>query len=265
VHAASINPIDWKLRSGAYGGTLDGPQTPGADAAGIVDEIGDGVAGVAVGDRVFGLASAAYAEHAVMRAWARTPDGVDDAVAAAAGVAGETSVRGLDMLGLASGDTLFIAGGSGGVGTAAVQVALSRGLTVIASAGANNQEYLRELGATPVRYGDDLVGQVRSAAGRDQVDGVFDVVGKTPVDDLLALVAEPASVVSIANFQAGGAGIRVSAGGQGDPQVALSEIANLLDTGRLHIPVATFPLDQAGEAQRVSSDGHVKGKLVLLP
>jgi NADPH:quinone reductase-like Zn-dependent oxidoreductase len=264
VRAASINPIDWKLRSGAYGGTIDGPQTPGADAAGVVDEVGEGIDGVAVGDRVFGLASGAYAEHAVLRAWARTPHGVDDAVAAASGVAGETSVRGLDLLALAAGDTVFIAGGSGGVGTAAVQVALSRGLRVIASAGAGSQDYLRDLGATPVRYVKDLVDQVRAAAGRGQVDGIFDVVGKTPVEDLLALVAEPASVVSIANFQAGGAGIRVSSGGHGDPQAALSEIANLLADGRLHIPVQTFPLDQAGEAQRVSSEGHVKGKLVLL-
>jgi NADPH:quinone reductase-like Zn-dependent oxidoreductase len=275
VRAASVNPIDWKVRSGAYGGgPISEPQTPGSDAAGVVDEVGEGVTGVSVGDEVFGLASRGYAEYALMRAWAPKPAGVDWATAAAAGVAGETSVRALDLLRLQAGagrtgdqtaDTLYIAGGTGGVGSVAVQLGRARGLTVIASGGAANQDYLRDLGAVPVIYGADEVAAVRAAAGSDRVDGVFDVVGKTSADDLLALVAEPAQVVSIANFTLADRGAQVTSGGHGDPQAALAEIAALLADGRLRIPVESLPLDQAVEAHIRSADGHVRGKLVLIP
>ena len=266
VRAASVNPIDWKVRSGAYGGgTPDGPQIPGADASGVVDEVGEGVTGVAIGDEVFGLANAAYAESAVLRAWAPKPADVDWAVAAGAAVAGETSVRALGLLGLDSGDTVFIAGGSGGVGTVAVQLAVARGLEVIASAGPGTQDYLRELGARPVVYGDGLVDAVRAAAGGEHVDGVFDVVGKTPGADLFSLVTDPARVVSIANFSLAEAGGQVTGGRpQGDPQAALAEIAELLAEGRVRIPTDVLALDEAGEAQRRSAEGHARGKIVLV-
>lgn len=268
VKAASVNPIDWKLRSGAYGRPdIDAPRIPGADAAGVVDEVGDGVSGVSAGDEVFGLADGGYAEFAVLRAWAAKPAEVDWAVAAGAGVAGETSVRALDLLHLDSGQTVFIAGGSGGVGSVAVQVAVARGLTVIASGGTANQDYLRDLGAAAVTYGDGLVAAVREAAGAEHVDGVFDVVGRTPADELFALVDAPAQVVSIANWGLAERGAQVTGGGDGprDPQAALAEIADLLATGRLRFPVETLALDQAGPAQARSAEGHVKGKLVLLP
>ena len=142
VRAASVNPIDWKLRSGAYGRPdIETPRIPGADAAGVVDEVGEGVTGVtgvSVGDEVFGLAADAYAQFAVLRAWAAKPADVGWAEAAGAGVAGETAVRALDLLHLDAGQSVFIAGGTGGVGTVAVQVAVARGLSVIASGGAVN-------------------------------------------------------------------------------------------------------------------------------
>lgn len=266
VRAASVNPIDWKVRSGAYGAApLDEPQIPGADAAGVVDEVGEGVTGVSIGDEVFGLAAGGYAQYAVLRAWATKPAGVDWPLAAAVGVAGETSVRALNLLGLKEGDTVFVAGGAGGVGTVAVQLGEARGLRVITSGGASSQDYLRELGATPVVYGDGLVDAVRAAAGREHVDGVFDVAGKTPADDLLALVDEPSRVVSIANFGLAERGAQVTGGGGGDPQAALSEIAALLAGGRLRVPVEVLPLDRAAEAQTRSAAGHVRGKLVLVP
>ncbi len=215
VRAASVNPVDWKLREGMFGRSpIDAPRIPGADAAGVVDEVGDGVTGVSVGDEVFGLATDGYAEFAVMRAWAAKPSDVDWAVAAGAGVAGETSVRALDLLRLHAPQSVFIAGGTGGVGTVAVQVAVQRGLTVIASGGAGNQDFLRELGAVPVPYGAGLLAAVRAAAGADHVDGVFDVVGKTPADDLLALVDTPSQVVSIANFGLAERGAQVTGGAE---------------------------------------------------
>lgn len=267
VAASSVNPIDWKVRAGylAGGKSLESPQISGSDAAGYVDEVGEGAEGVAVGDEVFGIGGATIAEYAVLRSWTAKPPSVDWAVAAAAGVAGETAVRVLNLLGISSGSTVFIDGGAGGVGAVAVQVALARGATVLASGSERNDDYLREIGAIPVRYGEGVVQRVREAAGRDTVDGVFDVVGKTPAEDLISLAPEPAQVVSIANFGAGDTGIRLTAGGEGDPQAALAEIAGLLAGNRLVIKTQTFPFERAAEAHQLSQDGHVRGKLVLLP
>ncbi len=136
---------------------------------------------------------------------------VDWAVAAAAGVAGETAERGLRLLGVKAGDTIFVDGGAGGVGAVAVQMAVARGARVIASASEANQDYLREIGSIPVVYGGGVAGRVRDAAGGDR-DAVFDVAGKTPIEELIGLVSEPSQVVTIANFAAGQAGARVTGG-----------------------------------------------------
>ena len=158
VRAASVNPIDWKKFSGAMSGgePMAGTGYLGYDAAGVVDEVGEGVTGVSVGDEVFGRGRSTQAECAVLDAWAAKPPSVDWAVAAAAGVAGETGERGLRLLEVNAGDTLFVDGGAGGVGAVAVQLALARGAKVIASASQANQDYLHELGATPVVYGPGL-------------------------------------------------------------------------------------------------------------
>src|SRR3954470_10884928 len=214
VRAASVNPIDWKVLTGAMSGGQPpvGPGYLGYDAAGVVDEVGEGVPGVSVGDEVFGRGQHTQAEYAVLDSWAAKPPSIDWAVAAAAGVAGETGERGLRLLGVTAGDTLFVDGGAGGVGAVAVQMALSRGARVIASASEANQDYLREIGAVPVRYGEGMADRVRTAAG-GQVDPVSDVAGKPPIEELISLVAEPSRVLSIANFAAGQAGARVTVGG----------------------------------------------------
>jgi NADPH:quinone reductase-like Zn-dependent oxidoreductase len=117
-------------------------------------------------------------------------------------VAGETSERGARLLDVTAGETLFVDGGAGGVGATAVQTALARGVKVIASASEANHDYLREIGATPVRYGQGLAERVRAAAG-GPVDAVFDVVGKAPVEELISVAPEPSKVLSIANVAAG--------------------------------------------------------------
>jgi NADPH:quinone reductase-like Zn-dependent oxidoreductase len=267
VRAASVNPIDWKIFSGmmAGGKPMEGTGYLGYDAAGVVDEVGDGVTGVSVGDEVFGRGRNTQAEYAVLDAWAAKPASVDWAVAAAAGVAGETGERGLRLLGVETGDTVFVDGGAGGVGAVAVQMAIARGARVFASAGTGNHDYLREIGATPVLYGEGVADRVRDAAG-GPVDAVFDVVGRTPIEELISLVPEPSQVVTIANFAAGDSGARVT-GGAADsrPMPALAEVAELLEQNKLVIKVQTFPFDRAAEAYRISLDGHVRGKLVLVP
>lgn len=267
VRAASVNPLDWKLLSGAMSGgeALDGPGTLGFDASGVVDEVGDGVSGVSVGDEVFGTGQGTQAQFAVLDAWAAKPPSVDWAVAAAAGVAGETAERVLRLLGLAGGDTIFIDGGAGGVGAVTVQVAVADGLRVVASAGPGNQDYLREIGATPVLYGEGVADRVRAAADAP-IAGVVDVAGKTPIDVLIGLVEQPRHVVTIANFGAGESGVQVTGGGgNSNPFDAHAQTAELLDQGKLVIKVQTFPIDRAAEAFAVSQAGHVRGKLVLLP
>ena len=215
--------------------------------------------------RCFGKGRNTQAEYAVLDSWAAKPPSIDWAVAAAAGVAGETAERGLRLLGVKAGDTVFVDGGAGGVGAVAVQMAIARGARVIASASEANQDYLREIGATPVLYGEGVADRVRAAAG-GPVDAVFDVAGKTPVDDLISLAPEPAQVVTIANFAAGEAGVRVTGGGADSrAQEALAEVADLLAQNKIVIKVQTFPFDRAAEAYRISLGGHVRGKLVLIP
>lgn len=266
VRAASVNPVDCKIRSGmlAAGKALDAPTGFGFDAAGVVDEVGDGVTGVAVGDEVFGLGTFTQAEFAVLRAWAAKPASVDWAVAGGAGVSGETAVRGLDLLGVSGGSTVLIDGASGGVGAIAVQVAVARGATVVGTASGANHGYLSSLGALPVAYGPGLVERVRAAAPGG-VDAVFDVVGKTPIEELVAIAPEPSQVVSIANYSAGAAGARVTGGGETDAQSALQVVAALLADGRLVIQTRRYPLEEVAGAHRESETGHVRGKLVLVP
>jgi NADPH:quinone reductase-like Zn-dependent oxidoreductase len=267
VRAASLNGMDGKKLTGVMSGgkPLEGTGSLGFDAAGVVDEVGDGVNDVAVGDDVFGNGTSTQAEYAVLNSWAAKPAAIDWTVAAAAGVAGETAERGLRLLSVQAGDTLFVDGGAGGVGAIVVQMAIARGATVVASASESNQDYLREIGATPVVYGAGVADRVRTAAN-GTVDAVFDVAGKTPIEELISLVAEPSQVLSIANFEAASAGARVSGGGpDSQPMQALAEVADLLAQNRVVIKVQTFPFDRAAEAYASLLSGHARGKLVLIP
>ena len=265
VHAASVNPLDYKIRSGATAG--DGPTSfpvlLGFDAAGVVDEVGEGVTDVRLGDAVFGLGSSTYAERAVLQHYVTKPDFLDWAEATALAVGGETAIRTLDLLGVSAGHTVLVDGATGGVGSLAVQIAVARGARVIGTASERNHDYLTDLGATPVRYGEGLVDRVRSVAP-DGVDAVFDVVGATPVTELTSLVSTPSQVVSIANFSAPAAGARVTSGAEGDKAAALQTLVELAGQGKLKVEVRTFPLGDVAAAHELIQQGHVRGKLVLV-
>ncbi|WP_274910955.1 NADP-dependent oxidoreductase [Streptomyces sp. WZ-12] len=265
VRAAGVSPSDWKKRRGLMDEGL--PQTLGYEAAGVVDELGEGVADVAVGDRVFGFSAegAAQAELAVLSHYAPIPQSLGFADAAALPAAIETATRALDQLGVASGGTLLVNGASGSVGSAAVQLAAMRGARVIGTASPANHDYLRSLGAEPVAYGEGLAERVRALAP-DGVGRALDVAGSGVLPELIELAGAPERVVTLADFAgAQEHGVRFSRGDAGRAVHVLAEIGALIEAGRFALPVAqTFPLAEIAEAHRVSEDGHVRGKLVLL-
>ena len=265
VRAAGVNPSDWKKRRGLMDEGL--PQTLGYEAAGVVDEVGEGVADVAVGDRVFGLSGegAAQAELAVLSWWAPIPASLDFAGAAALPSAIETATRALDQLGVTGGSLLLINGASGSVGSAAVQLAVARGARVIGTGSPGNHDYLRSLGAEPVAYGEGMAGRVRTLAP-DGVDLALDAAGSGVLPELIELAGGSDHVVTIADFVgARENGVRFSSGDSGRAVYVLGEIGVLIESGRFSLPVAqTFPLAEVAEAHRVSEQGHAHGKLVLL-
>jgi NADPH:quinone reductase-like Zn-dependent oxidoreductase len=265
VRAAGVNPSDWKKRRGLMDPEL--PQTMGYEAAGIVDELGEGVTDVAIGDRVFGFSAeeGTQAELAVLAYYAPIPPSLDFPGAAALPAAIETATRALDQLGVGSGSTLLVNGASGSVGSAAVQLAVVRGARVIGTASPANHEYLRSLGAEPVAYGQGLAGRVRALAPGG-VDLALDVAGSGVLPELIELAGGPEHVVTVADFSgAQEYGVRFSRGDTGRALHVLAEIGALVESGRFSLPVAqTFPLADVAEAHRVSENGHVRGKLVLL-
>jgi NADPH:quinone reductase-like Zn-dependent oxidoreductase len=268
VRAAGLNPIDWKARSGMLREMMpvSFPAIDAREAAGVVDEVGpEGMA--AIGDEVFGFAvGGAAAEYAILDALAGKPPGLSWEEAAGLPVAAETSVRVFKVLGgLGAGQTLLIDGAAGGVGAVAVQMAVARGARVIGTASEGNHDFLRSLGAEPTTYGPGLVERV-SALAPDGVDLAFDTAGAGGVPDLIALTGDPARVATIADFGAAALGVKVTGGGDGRAVEALAEAAELIQAGRLQVPVQQiFTFTEAAEAHRVSQDGHVRGKLILVP
>jgi NADPH:quinone reductase-like Zn-dependent oxidoreductase len=225
VHAAGVNPIDWKIMQGLMSQMipLDLPAGLGSDVAGVVDQVGEGVTAFVVGDEVLGgSVTPAYASAAVADAAALVtkPTTVPWEVAGTLAGAGGTAWTVLDRLGISKGETLLIHAAAGGVGTFAVQLAVARGVRVIGTASEHNHEQLRWLGTVPVTYGEGLVDRVRAVAP-EGVDAVLDASGRGEIP------------------HRGGA-------------AAGSDLAYL-------------PLMEAGAALDSSRAGHVGGKIVLLP
>jgi len=264
VRAAGVNGIDWKIRAGYMKDQmpLPLPSGTGMDASGVVDEVGDGVDDVAVGDAVFGTGSATYAQFAVLKNWAVKPADLSFEEAAGYPVPVETAIRILDQVAVQPGQTLLVSGAGGGVGSAVVQFARERGISVIGTAGERNQDYLRSLGAVATTYGDGLVDRVRALAP-DGVDAALDIAGSGVIPELIELTGTPATVLSIADFSAPqyGAQVSTSAANGG---AAFAEAARLFSAGSFRIPVEkTFGLEDAAGAQAASAAGHVTGRLVI--
>lgn len=264
VRAAGVNGIDWKIRSGALsdGNPLPASAGTGVDAAGVVDELGEGVEDVEVGDAVFGTGSATLAEHAVLSSWAIKPAGLLFEEAAGYPVPVETAIRILDQVGVQPGQMLLVSGAAGGVGSAVLQFARKRGIAVIGTASERNQDYLRSLGAVATTYGDGLVDRVRALAPQG-VDAALDLAGSGVIPDLIELTGDPSNVLSIADFSAPEHGAQVSTESTNAAE-AFAEVVRLFTAGAFRLPVEkTFPLAAAGEAQAASAAGHVTGRFVV--
>ncbi len=264
VQALSVNPFDWKLRAGLMEGMVpvSFPAITGTDAAGVVDEVGVGVTGLHLGDEVFGLGSATAAELAVLDVATVKPPSLTFEEAAAMGLAVEAAARCLDLLDLHRGATVLIDGAAGGVGSAMTQLALARGLRVVATASPQNHDYLTGLGATPTIYGEGLAGRVASLV--PTIDGAVDVVGHGSVPELVAITGDPRRVVTLADFTAYEHGVHVADGSVARASYALAEAADLHVAGRFSMPIeATFALEDGPAAHELSESGHLRGKIVI--
>ncbi|MGW7554454.1 NADP-dependent oxidoreductase [Streptomyces rimosus] len=263
VRVAGVNPIDWRIREGQFQKTrpIALPAGVGQDAAGVVDEVGEGVEGVEAGDPVFGRGSDTYAEFAVLSAWARMPENLTFEEAAGYPSVVETALRIIRQVGVQSGQTLLVSGASGGVGSAVLQIARDRGIKVIGTAGAANQDYLRCLGALATTYGEGWVERVRELG---RVDAALDLAGSGVIRELIELTGDPRKVVSIADLGAPQLGVRFS-GVTGNVPQALAEAVDLISRGKLHIPVEkSYSLAEAAAAHIDSRAGHSRGRRVIV-
>ncbi|GAB3968485.1 NADP-dependent oxidoreductase [Actinoallomurus acanthiterrae] len=270
--AAGVNPVDWKIREGYLDGLFPThfPIIPGWDLAGVVERVGPAVSEFSPGDEVIGyvredhLERGTYAElvSAPVRTLGRKPRGLSWAEAAGLPLAGLTAYQALTKaLTITPEDIVLVHAAAGGVGSFAVQIARAKGARVIGTASPHNHDRLRELGAEPVAYGPGLADEVRRLAPGG-VSAALDLVGGEAIDvtpDLLTDKGRWASIIDPSVIDRGGRYVFV----RPDP-TDLSALAGLVDDGRLTVTVAkSFPLVEAGEAQRLNAEGHTRGKIVL--
>lgn len=279
VEAAGVNPIDHKLRSGGrVSAPITTPRRVGADAAGIVTAIGEGVEGFRVGDAVvvFG-ASGTYASDLVVAAenLVPRPPQVSAAEGAALGIPIGTAYQSLRSLAVGAGDTVLIHGGSGAVGQAAIQFAVLWGATVLATTSDRRADRVRALGATPLPYGEGVVARVRELAPQG-VTVAIDLAGTDEaLQQSIELVADRGRIATLVRGRdAAGLGIRAFSGGNPVPLTpqelawraeAIPVAVALLAAGRFSVELAAqLPLTDAAEAHRLVEAG-ADGKVVLVP
>lgn len=270
VGAAGLNPYDAKVRRGEIPSKAPFPRRIGGDLTGAVLAVGEGAAyadgtPIAVGDEVLGRATGAIAERAIAAAsdLARRPAGLPIEVAGSLDVAGLTAVALLDAVPVAAGDTVLIGGAAGGVGFIAAQLAVAAGARVIGTASARNHEALRSVGVEPVTYGDDLAARVADL-GAPTV--VYDCHGRDALDAGLALGVDPGRMAAIAAGPAAEELGVTAPGGAARTAANLAALAERVAAGEIVVPIAaTYPLDQVAAAFSALEDGHLTGKIVVLP
>ena len=263
TRAISVNPTDWKSRSGMS--DLELPAVLGRDVSGVVEASRS--EDFADGDEVFGNPAGTYAElvSAPAETLARKPEGLSHEQAAALPVAGLTAWQALfDKAGLESGQTVVVAGAAGGVGHLAVQFAKHAGARVVGTGSSRNRDFVLGLGA------DDYVDYTEQDAGAavDDADVAFDTVGGDTTGSLVSTLREAGVLVTIANAPpedaAAERGARAELHVTSPNREELSRIAELVASGEVRVELAeVLPLAEIRRAHELSQDGHVRGKIVL--
>lgn len=267
VKAAGVQPFDCAVRAGwtPPGAPPGFPRIPGNEFAGVIDEVGEGVAGVAVGDEVLGFDLLnAYAEYLVVPGEhvVAKPAGMPWEVAGGFSAAAQTAHIALREVGVGKGETVLIHGAAGAVGTVAVQLAVEWGATVVGTASEANHDYLRSLGAIPIAYGEGLLERVRAVAP-DGVHAAVDGAGGDALAVSLAVVPDRVRILTLVEHgKAKDLGIRVTPGLRSAARLA--ELTELYRRGKLRIHVRkAFPLERAAAAHRDVETGHGRGKVVI--
>jgi len=270
VTAAGLNPMDVGISlrpelAAIFGITV--PSGFGSDLAGAVDEVGEGVSGFAVGDRVYGGAlGRAMADYAVVRpsvdSLQPTPEGITDEVASTLAVAGSTAAAALAAVDLQDTDTVLIGGAGGGVGVFAVQLARLAGARVIGTASPGTFDFLRRLGAEPVAYGPGLADRVRALAPGG-VSAAVDLFGMETAEVALALGVRPDRISTVAAGPNPPGGVRATGAIDAAPD-SLKRITDAIAAGDLTVPIAgSFRLEQIREAVTLQAGRHAHGKVVV--
>lgn len=273
VHAAGVNPIDWKVRSGrlqkSYPVPL--PYTPGRDIAGTIDELGSGVTRWKVGQAVIANTDGGgFAEYAVVAEGDVAPKPKQLSYEQAAGIPVASLTAWRTLIGAADvqkDQRVLIHGGAGGVGSIAVQLAHRRGAHVIATASERNHEYLKSIGADEVI--DYRTTRFEDAA--KNIDVVLDTVGGDTLARSPVVVREGGMLLSIAGIPSAQActerKIRCPKWSAQNPRYAgeqLEKVGQLFDTGTLKMTLeAVFPLAEANEALELSETGRARGKIIV--
>jgi NADPH:quinone reductase-like Zn-dependent oxidoreductase len=274
VRAAGINISEAAIRAGAVKDMFPAtfPSGQGSDLAGVVAELGSGVSGFAVGDKVIGFSNlrSSHAEYVTVPASQLTPKpaAVPWEVAGSLFVAGATAYGAVRAVRLVPGDTVAIAGAAGGVGSIAVQLARRTGATVLGIAGPSNDAWLADHGVIPVNYGDDLPARLRAAAPSGRIDALLDFFGGGYVAVAVEDLGVPRERVdTIADFDAVERfGVQSAGGADAATAAVVAELADLVAQGELEVPIAgVFALDDVRDAYRELEKRQTRGKLVLRP
>lgn len=272
VKVAGINPGEAAIREGLMAKQWPAtfPSGEGSDLAGIVEELGEGVQHISIGDEVIGFTDqrASHAEfvivpedHLVPR-----PAEVPWDQAGALFVVGTTAYAAVQAIGLKKGNTVVVSGAAGGVGSVAVQLAKNAGATVIGLASPMHHPWLSEHGVIPIAYDGDVASRIREAAG-GKIDAFIDTHGHGYVEMAINLGVSPKRINTIIEFAAAKKYGVHTKGNQSAAKVeVLSELAALIDSGRLEIPIAkTYRLADVRDAYRELEKHHTLGKIVLVP
>jgi NADPH:quinone reductase-like Zn-dependent oxidoreductase len=270
VHAAGVNPADWKIRQGLLKDVLpiQFPYIPGFDLAGVVEEVGPGVTAFQKGQAVFGQSTkGTYAEYTTAsgETLALKPKTLNFDEAAAIPAGATTAWQALfDHGELQAGQRVLIQGAAGGVGSFAVQFARWKGAHVIGTASTSNVDFVRSLGAeTVIDYTSTPVEQVVH-----DVDLVLDTVGAQTLESSLQAVKRGGTLVTIAGQppeeKVKERGVRVALFSASVSSKLLQTFAQLIDEGQVKVVIGrVFPLRDARQAHELSQSGHGRGRIVL--